>query len=78
MQSVPGLTLSSSEQADRDEVEQLLAKLKAHQAGVLRARAASTRELEGMRGAIKKVRKDTEELLKSQQQNIATMGRKLH
>jgi len=76
--ATPGLVLPASEQAERDEVEQLLSKLKAHQAGVMKARQSSTRELESMRSAIKKVRKDTEELLKSQQQNIATMGRKLH
>jgi hypothetical protein len=76
--STPGLVLPASELSERAEVESLLARLKSHQAGVMKSRGAATRELEGMKAAMKKVRRDTEELLKTQQQNIATMGRKLH
>jgi len=70
--------LPASELAERAEVEALLARLKSHQAGVMKSRSSATRELEGMKSAMKTVRKDTEKLLKLQQQNIATMGRKLH
>ncbi len=76
--STPGLVLPASEISERLEAESLLARLKSHQAGVMKSRSMATKELEGMKIAMKKVRRDTEELLKNQQQNIATMGRKLH
>lgn len=53
----PHLAVSREEAAERSEVEELLAKLKGHQKGLMDRRTANQRELEGMRGNLKKIRK---------------------
>lgn len=74
----PHLPLAREEIAERAEVEDLLARLKGHQKDLMDKRSTNQKDLDGMRGSIKKIRKETDELMKSQQTNLATMGRKLH
>ena len=74
----PHLPLTREEISERAEVEDLLAKLKGHQKDLMDKRSTNQKDLDGMRGNLKKIRKETDELMKSQQTNLATMGRKLH
>ena len=76
--STPGIPLSSSERSERAEMEEMLSKIKATQKNLMGARAGNIKELESMKSALKKVKKETDELMKNQQTNLATMGRKLH
>lgn len=76
--ATPGIPLSNSERNDRAEMEDLLSKIKGTQKTLMHARAGNIRELEGMKASLKKVKKETDELMKNQQTNLATMGRKLH
>ena len=73
----PGLELSAAEISARAEVEELLGRLKGQQRALVQSRAASGKQIEQMRAAVRRVRRDTDELIKSQQTNIATMGRKI-
>ena len=75
----PGLELSASEISARAEVEELLGRLKGQQRALVhdQSRATSVKQIEQMRAAVHRVRRDTDELIKSQQTNIATMGRKI-
>ena len=68
--------LSEYEQ-EKQEVEALLASCKRKQEEIRAKRDEHNGELDGLRQSLRKLRKDTDDLLKSQNTNLAAMGRKL-
>ena len=60
-----------------DSVTDLLDRLHAKQAQVKASRKEATKRLGELKETFKKLKKDTDDLLKTQNHNITTIGRKL-
>jgi hypothetical protein len=68
-------SLSSVSPVDR-ELEALFQKCHSTQNAIKSQRQANIEELENLKATMKKIKRETEELLKAQQNNLASMGRK--
>jgi len=69
--------ISHSEQSARNEIESILNKIKRYQKGLMDERSHQAKEIDALKTTVKKLRKESDELMKNQQTNLATMGRKL-
>jgi hypothetical protein len=60
-----------------ESLESLLMKFKERQISTSNRRSSNNKELEIMKNQLKKLKRETEELLKAQQSNISAIGRRI-